>query len=1126
MTSAQQPMRRRLAGDVDWTLGSSAAAGTGRRLLRVRDWPPDVFIRRNSGEFIVSRTVKLLPALLKRQQAFDSSFDGLVSYSQMWNSHRSMSEYNLNDDHYLQADDPILSLFQSSPNSVKPGLPEQTLDLSSEIQDAFHNYATFPAINSEWETDLGISCLKDVRTPASKPPMEKLPQSPPLQCNLCKKVFSSTSSLSKHVTCHSQQRNHVCRICKKAFKRQDHLTGHMLTHLDTKPYVCTERECKKSYCDSRSLRRHCEVHHGQRKATEARVKDNSWNEPQKNDQMRTFPSFQTSNMMEASSSQTFVPIMDIIQCMLTKNSKENMTPKTEVVQDLKVSQVPQNTAVNGNKSIQENTCVPVISTPSNSYTLINTTRKVSASPEMFPKSDPVIYSLDIWPDKSFTKDELKENVSVNSLDQSLMLIASKEQPEQAGFCKPSETFLSRVRSSETSHGQQNQKAVDKPCPTILDSDKIVHQALSTWLQTPQHLFLSLVTPRPASSQEPLNTTKCANHQPIPENTPVLQRDVNCTNSEQEYAVLKPNMPAVYTGTTEQLAFSAVCNTECGPHSNPSISSEEHKDQQIENVFHTNVSTNSSQQTISHSRRGQNLGRNLQKLSLKKLGFAAGNTISASQVALESFFSSPKFTDEHKDSGIPTVKSNQGENIHKVCSVKTEVTNTPDRLSEKLDLMKISDSGISSSCYSLERKNSLMCGEDRAQSQPLQGNATETLLQNKSKRQKKWPSPGSLYIPQPVPDTKTSPSGSFQSNLRSPNVFLSHQFQNGFFQYPSYTPSPILSPERPGTGLYFNTFCSPSTVTGPNFSIAETETPTGRLSLLEDKQVFTIQPHINIGDQFQAEIPDIQDPLLLGYDEADLVWKPLKITETVSKFLNLACSSAVPGGGNNVEFALHCLHLTQGDVMDALDKLLTQDPQTYLPQCLADYHYAGSDHWSVAEKRQFKKAYRKRRKDFSYIQSMIPKKNLYQCVEYYYAWRKRIRFDRKTCFPEKKTNFNGKDHEDKLKETSQSSPSGHRLPGHFACSECDRIFDKIKSRNAHMKKHRPRKTAPSPLIHEKELDTHTYSHLPSPSTGWISEMVNFLKPPFLTVMWANFLLTKKKGRARKPRINLLQFSTCA
>ncbi|KAL7980797.1 hypothetical protein Chor_001951 [Crotalus horridus] len=95
-------------------------------------------------------------------------------------------------------------------------------------------------------------------------PQQNALQTAFLDCSLCGKVFSSTSSLSKHYVTHSQERKHVCKICGKAFKRQDHLSGHMLTHQKTKPFICIEQGCNKSYSDHRSLRRHYEMHHGLR----------------------------------------------------------------------------------------------------------------------------------------------------------------------------------------------------------------------------------------------------------------------------------------------------------------------------------------------------------------------------------------------------------------------------------------------------------------------------------------------------------------------------------------------------------------------------------------------------------------------------------------------------------------------------------------------------------------------------------------------------------------------------------------------------------------------------------------------------------------------------------------------
>jgi hypothetical protein len=55
--------------------------------------------------------------------------------------------------------------------------------------------------------------------------------------------------------------SYSCLLCEKSFKRQDHLNGHLLTHQDKKPFECRAPNCDKSYCDSRSLKRHVESQH-------------------------------------------------------------------------------------------------------------------------------------------------------------------------------------------------------------------------------------------------------------------------------------------------------------------------------------------------------------------------------------------------------------------------------------------------------------------------------------------------------------------------------------------------------------------------------------------------------------------------------------------------------------------------------------------------------------------------------------------------------------------------------------------------------------------------------------------------------------------------------------------------
>ncbi|MEQ2164104.1 hypothetical protein GOODEAATRI_003100 [Goodea atripinnis] len=101
-------------------------------------------------------------------------------------------------------------------------------------------------------------------------------------------------------------------------------------------------------------------------------------------------------------------------------------------------------------------------------------------------------------------------------------------------------------------------------------------------------------------------------------------------------------------------------------------------------------------------------------------------------------------------------------------------------------------------------------------------------------------PEPLIIPPPKPSTFIPPSvyssiTHYQSNLRSPV-----RLPDNLHALPPYTPPPILSPVRGGTGLYFSTFLTNIAVS--NQILPPPATPN----------------RINIGQQYQAEIPDLQD----------------------------------------------------------------------------------------------------------------------------------------------------------------------------------------------------------------------------------------------------------------------------
>lgn len=84
-----------------------------------------------------------------------------------------------------------------------------------------------------------------------------------------------------------------------------------------------------------------------------------------------------------------------------------------------------------------------------------------------------------------------------------------------------------------------------------------------------------------------------------------------------------------------------------------------------------------------------------------------------------------------------------------------------------------------------------------------------------RKRKKRPQHKALFVPPPRSTFgEPGPGRCHQSCLRSP-VFLVDRLLKGLFQCPPYTPPPMLSPIREGSGLYFSTLCSTSAQASPD-----------------------------------------------------------------------------------------------------------------------------------------------------------------------------------------------------------------------------------------------------------------------------------------------------------------------
>ncbi|XP_025928176.1 transcriptional-regulating factor 1 isoform X5 [Apteryx rowi] len=286
------------------------------------------------------------------------------------------------------------------------------------------------------------------------------------------------------------------------------------------------------------------------------------------------------------------------------------------------------------------------------------------------------------------------------------------------------------------------------------------------------------------------------------------------------------------------------------------------------------------------------------------------------------------------------------------------------------------------------------------------------LQDKKKYRHR---PEPLFIPPPSFNFSMSHSGAtlYQSQLRSPRILGDHLLDRTH-ELPPYTPPPMLSPVRQGSGLFSSVITSSHSTSHTQLPLTPL-TPTPRILLCRSNSIDgsvvpvtpgpgeqTVEPRINIGSRFQADIPELRDRLLMEKDvhKATLVWKPWPELENkifqqrVEDLLNMSCSSVLPGGGTNSEYALHSLFEAKGDIMVALEKLLLRKPVRLKCHPLANYHYAGSDKWTHQERRLFKEALSTYSKDFIFVQKMVKSKTVAQCVEYYYTWKKILRLGRK------------------------------------------------------------------------------------------------------------------------------------
>lgn len=208
-----------------------------------------------------------------------------------------------------------------------------------------------------------------------------------------------------------------------------------------------------------------------------------------------------------------------------------------------------------------------------------------------------------------------------------------------------------------------------------------------------------------------------------------------------------------------------------------------------------------------------------------------------------------------------------------------------------------------------------------------------------------------------------------------------------------------------------------------------------------------------------------------------IWAPHVLKDLndaeLALYLEFSCTACIPGGGCNVEKALQVLYKSDGNIKLALERLLNAKDLHSLTQ---------HDHaiWNEDEVHLFERLIMLHGKNFYFVSQDIKTKSVKECVEFYYLWKKspiRVHHSINSSLSSSLSSTSSSTSTNSISTTSsittnnttatsdnqslaQSSESNAPLNGaepsqeeQFPCKVCGRVFLKIKSRSAHMKRHK-------------------------------------------------------------------------
>uniref|UniRef100_A0A1I7XFJ3 C2H2-type domain-containing protein n=1 Tax=Heterorhabditis bacteriophora TaxID=37862 RepID=A0A1I7XFJ3_HETBA len=253
-------------------------------------------------------------------------------------------------------------------------------------------------------------------------------------------------------------------------------------------------------------------------------------------------------------------------------------------------------------------------------------------------------------------------------------------------------------------------------------------------------------------------------------------------------------------------------------------------------------------------------------------------------------------------------------------------------------------------------------------------------------------------------------------LRSPR--FADVVGSGAGGFHPYTPPPILSPMRNGSGLFWQiakTLGHPSQVlyyfilrrSTSNFadelealrkeSWASTSSTRSADEILRkhsmDPEAYLRKAscmsdcYYDVPSCTQPQtsdaVPSVKNSL---YSCFGMLYRVIRFL--VEAFEFLACSQAVPRPGRNKELALHLLMENKGNIEAAVMDLLRSDTLDWEQYSIIyASSYLDSSSWTPEEVNAFQDAIYKSEKDFHQVAQELTNKSVRECVEFYYTWKK-------------------------------------------------------------------------------------------------------------------------------------------